>query len=337
MITLFGFGINTELKNTRFAVYAPARDVVSQEIVNRLATSEYFMFTGYLETPEDIEKEFLKGKTGLILVFSNDFSRNIYHTVDAQVQLITDGTDPNSASTLTNYATSIIAIHQQELMRNTRLPYRIVPGVKLMYNPSMKGAYNTVPGVIGLIFMLICAMMTSVSIAREKELGTMEVLLVSPMKPVLILLSKIVPYFILSVVNLTTVLLLARFALGVPVNGSLALLVAFSLLFITVSLSLGLVISTVAKTQVVAILMSAMMLMMPTIMLSGLIFPVENMPEILQYLSHVIPAKWYIIGARDVMIKGLGFSSILNETLILAGMAVILVTAALKNYKIRLE
>ena len=200
----------------------------------------------------------------------------------------------------------------------------------------MKGAYNTVPGVIGLIFMLICAMMTSVSIAREKELGTMEVLLVSPMKPVLILLSKIVPYFILSVVNLTTVLLLAHFALDVPVNGSLALLVAFSLLFIIVSLSLGLVISTVAKTQIVAILMSAMILMMPTIMLSGLIFPVENMPEILQYLSHVIPAKWYIIGLRDVMIKGLGFSSILKETLILMGMAVILVIAALKNYKIRL-
>lgn len=337
MIILFGFGINTELRNTKFAVYNPSKDVISQEIVNKLATSEYFVFTKYLETPEEIEQEFLKGKTGLILVFSDNFSQSMYHTGNAQIQMISDGTDPNTASTLTNYATNIIMSYQQDLMTNMEIPYIVIPEIKLLYNPTMKGAYNTVPGVIGLILMLICAMMTSVSIAREKEFGSMEVLLVSPMNPILIILSKIIPYFILSIVNLTTVLLLAYFVLQVPIAGSLTLLILFSLLFIIVSLALGLVISTVAQSQMVALLISAMVLMMPTMMLSGLMFPIESMPKILQYVSHIIPAKWYIMGLRDIMIKGVGFSSILKETLILFIMAVGLVVVSLKKFKTRLE
>ncbi len=337
MIILFGFGINTEIKNTKFAVYDPSKDMISQQIINKLNTSEYFIFTGYLESPGEIESEFLQGQAGLIVVFSENFSQNWHHTGDAQIQLITDGTDPNTASTLTSYATNIIMSYQQETMQDIQIPYIITPQVKLLYNPSMKGAYNTVPGVIGLILMLICAMMTSVSIAREKEFGTMEVLLVSPMKPVLIILSKIVPYFLLSIVNLTTVLLLSHFVLQVPVNGSLLLLVLFSLLFITVSLALGLLISTVAQSQMVALLVSAMVLIMPTMMLSGLMFPIENMPAILQYFSHIIPAKWYIIGLRDIMIKGLGLTSVLKEIVILSVMGILLVTISLKRFKIRLE
>lgn len=337
MIILFGFGINTELKNTHFSVYDPSKDVVSQEIVNKLATSEYFVFKKYIETPEEIEQEFLKEKTGLILVFSDNFSHNMYHTGDAQIQMIADGTDPNTASTVTAYASNIIGLYQQELMGNMEVPYRIVPEIKLLYNPTMKGAYNTVPGVIGMVLMLICAMMTSVSIAREKEFGTMEVILVSPMKPILIILSKIVPYFILSIVNLTTVLLLSYFVLQIPINGSILLLVSFSMLFIILSLALGLVISSVAQSQIVALLVSAMGLMLPTMMLSGMMFPIESMPKILQWISHVMPAKWYIIGVRNIMIKGVGFSSILPEITILSGMAFFFITVALKKFKIRIE
>jgi ABC-2 type transport system permease protein len=337
MIILFGFGINTEMKNTTFSVYDPSRDVVSQEIVNKLATSEYFVFKKYLDTPEEIEQEFLKEKTGLVLVFSDNFSHSMYHTGDAQIQMIADGTDPNTASTVTGYASSIIGLYQQKLMNNMEIPYRIVPEIKLLYNPTMKGAYSTVPGVIGMVLMLICAMMTSVSIAREKEFGSMEVILVSPMKPILIILSKIIPYFILSVVNLTTVLLLSYFVLQVPINGSLILLIAFSLIFIVVSLALGLVISSIAQSQIVALLISGMALMMPTMMLSGLMFPIENMPKILQWFSHIIPAKWYIIGLRDIMIKGVSISSVLPEIAILSIMAIFLVIVALKKFKIRLE
>jgi len=337
MIILFGFGINTEIKNTRFVVYSPSKDIVVQEIVNKLSASEYFIFDGYLNSPQDVENVFKQGKIGLIMIFSSNFSKNHIHTGEAQIQLITDATDPNSASTLTNYAMNIINTYQQKLVQNQNIPLIIKPDVKLLYNPSMVGAYNTVPGIMGMILMLVCAMMTSVSITREKEFGTMEVLLVSPMKPILILVSKIIPYFLLSLVNLITILILAYYALEVPINGSKVLLILFSFLFIVVSLALGLLISSVAKTQLVALLASGMLLMLPTIMLSGMMFPVESMPKILQYFSHIIPAKWFIIGVRNIMIKGLGVYSVINEIVILSGIALLFVVVSLKKFKIRLD
>lgn len=337
MIILFGFGINTEIKNTSFVVYSPSKDVTVQEIVNKLSASEYFNFEGYLNSPKDIENVFKHGKIGLIIIFSSNFSKNHIHSGAEQIQLITDATDPNSASALTNYAINIINSYQRELFQTQNIPLLIKPDVKLLYNPSMVGAYNTVPGIMGMILMLVCAMMTSVSITREKEFGSMEVLLVSPMKPILILVSKIIPYFLLSLVNLITILLLSHYALKVPINGSILLLILFSFLFIIVSLALGLLISSVAKTQLVALLVSGMLLMLPTIMLSGLMFPVESMPIVLQYFSHIIPAKWFIIGVRNIMIKGLGVYSIVNEIFILSGFALVFIAVSLKKFKIRLE
>ena len=213
----------------------------------------------------------------------------------------------------------------------------IVPQVKLLYNPQMKSAYNFVPGVMGLILMMICAMMTSISIVREKETGTMEVLLVSPVKPLFIILAKAVPYFVLSFVNLITILLLSVYVLHVPVAGSLFWLVVVSLLFIFVSLALGLLISTVTHTQVAAMLVSGLMLMMPTMLLSGMIFPVESMPVILQSISTVIPARWYIQAVRKLMIEGVDISLVLTEIGILAVMAVLLITVSFKKFKNRLE
>ena len=212
----------------------------------------------------------------------------------------------------------------------------IVPQLKLLYNPQMKSAYNFVPGVMGLILMLICAMMTSISIVREKETGTMEVLLVSPVKPLFIILAKAVPYFVLSFVNLTTILLLSVYVLDVPVAGSLFWLVV-SLLFIFVSLALGLLISTVTRTQVAAMLVSGLMLMMPTMLLSGMIFPIESMPVILQAISAVLPARWYIQAVRKLMIEGVDVSLVLMEVGILATMAVLLITVSFKKFKHRLE
>ena len=201
----------------------------------------------------------------------------------------------------------------------------------------MKSVYNFVPGVMGLILMLICAMMTSISIVREKETGTMEVLLVSPVRPFFLILSKAVPYFVLSFVNLATILLLSVYVLHVPVAGSLLWLVAVSLLFIFVSLSLGLLISTVTQTQVAAMLASGLMLMMPTMLLSGMIFPVESMPWILQGISALIPARWYIQAVRKLMIQGVDVVNVLSEVAILSGMAVLLITVSLKKFKNRLE
>lgn len=337
MLILFGFMMTTEVKNTRIAIYDPSRDVATQGIVNKISMSDYFIFSGYLDSPDQIEDVFRKDKIGLVVVFSERFYENMMHTGDAQVQLIADGSDPNTAATLTMYASSLIASYQQDMMGEVKIPYQIKPEIKFLYNPTLKGSYNFVPGVMGMILMLICAMMTSVSIAREKELGTMEVLLVSPMKPVQIIISKVVPYFVLSIINLATILLLSVYVLGMPIVGSLSLLILISVIYILVALSLGLLISSVAKKQMVALLISAMVLILPVLMLSGMMFPLENMPWILQALAHIVPTKWYIISVKKVMLQGLGFSYIYQELTILSSMAVVLIALSIKRFKYRLE
>jgi ABC-2 type transport system permease protein len=339
MLILVGYAITTEVRNTEVAVFDPSKDAASLAIIDKLESSGYFSITRYLDSFDEIEHAFREGKTGLAVVFSERFYENLMHTGEAQVQLLADGADPNHAITVTNYATTIIASYQQELLKApaTGIPYQISPEVKLLYNPQMKGAYNFVPGVMGMILMLICAMMTSVSIAREKELGTMELLLVSPMKPIYIILSKVVPYFSLSIINLTTILLLSVYLLKVPIAGSLFWLIILALLFIFVSLALGLLISSMVDKQLIALLISGMALMMPVVFLSGMLFPVENMPWLLRMLSEIIPANWFIMGVRKIMIKGLSYPSITKELLVLGSMAVVLIAVSLKKFKTRLE
>lgn len=339
MLILFGYAITTEIRNTRVAVYDPAKDAGTLGIINKMEFSGYFEITRFIDDPAEIDQVFREGNVGLVMVFGERFNENLMHTGEAQIQLLADGSDPNNATAVINYATNIIATYQQEILNEsgTGIPYQIIPEVKLLYNPQMKGAYNFVPGVMGMILMLICAMMTSVSIAREKELGTMEVLLVSPMKPIFIILSKVVPYFFLSLINLTTILLLSVFLLKVPIAGSLFWLIVLSLVFIFVSLALGLLISSMVDKQLVALLISGMALMLPVILLSGMMFPLENMPWILRALSEIIPAKWFIMAVKKIMIKGLGYSSITRELLILGSMAVVLIAVSVKKFKTRLE
>jgi ABC-2 type transport system permease protein len=338
MTVLFGFGISTEFKNTRFAVYDPSHDVATQSIVTKLNQSNYFILDRYLTSPEEANQLFKKGEIGLFVVFSERFHENLLHTGDAQVQLITDGTDPNTASLLVGYATNLILNYQQNVsVSATSIPAQIVPTVRLLYNPTMKGVYSTVPGVLGMVLMLVCAMMTSVSIVREKELGTMEVLLVSPLKPIVLILSKAVPYFVLSLIDMVIILFLAVFILHVPIVGSLLLLVVVSLLYIFVNLALGLVISSIAKSQMIAVLISALVLMMPAMMLTGMLFPTENMPLFFRLISNILPAKWFIIAIKSIMIKGMGFSFVFKEIAILIFMGVFLIGVSIKNFKNRLE
>lgn len=335
-IILFGFAITTEVKNVRVAVLDPSNDMVTRRIIDRMDASEYFSVTRRLHSPQEVENSFRAGEIDMALVFSEQFSGNLY-TGEACVQLISDATDPNMATMQAGYAGNIMAAVQQEMLPPGVHTATIVPQVKLLYNPQMKSAYNFVPGVMGLILMLICAMMTSISIVREKETGTMEVLLVSPVKPLFIILAKAVPYFVLSFVNLITILLLSVYVLNVPVAGSLFWLILVSLLFIFVSLALGLLISTVTRTQVAAMLVSGLMLMMPTMLLSGMIFPIESMPAILQGISAVLPARWYIQAVRKLMIEGVDVSFVLTEVSILAVMAVLLITVSFKKFKNKLE
>lgn len=316
-IILFGFAITTEVKNVRVGVLDPSNDMVTRKIIDRLDASEYFSVKCLLHSPQEMERAFQENEIDMALVFSEQFANHLY-TGDARVQLVSDATDPNMATTQAGYATNVIASVRQEM-----LP----PGMSVS---------SVVPDVMGLILMLICAMMTSISIVREKETGTMEILLVSPVKPLFVILAKAVPYFVLSFVNLTTILLLSVYVLDVPVAGSLFWLIMVSLLFIFVSLALGLLISTVTRTQVAAMLASGLILMMPTMLLSGMIFPIESMPLVLQLISDILPARWYIQAVRKLMIEGVDISFVLSEVSILALMAVVLITISFKKFKNRL-
>lgn len=335
-IILFGFAITTEVKNVRLAVLDPSNDVMTRKIMEKLDASEYFTVARHFHSPQEMDLAFRKNEVDMALVFGERFTDGLY-SGDARIQLVVDATDPNMSTTQMNYATGIIAAAGQEMLPPSVSMGRLTPDIKLLYNPQMKSAYNFVPGVMGLILMLICAMMTSISIVREKETGTMEILLVSPVKPLFIILAKAIPYFVLSFVNLITILLLSVFVLDVPIVGSLFWLVIVSLLFIFVSLSLGLLISSVTRTQVAAMLASGLILMMPTMVLSGMIFPVESMPLVLRIISDLIPARWYIQAVRKLMIEGVPIMLVYKEIGILLLMAVVLITVSFKKFKYRLE
>lgn len=333
-IILFGFAISTEVRNVQTAMLINSANTDIQRIVDQLDASEYFNVKYVVHSPTEIEDLFAKNKIELAVAFADDLNRQRFDS--EQIQIIADATDPNLAVTRGAYANRVLS-KALAAMGQSLSAGKIIVSSKLLYNPQMKSAYNFVPGVMGLILMLICAMMTSISIVREKETGTMEILLVSPMNPLAVILSKAVPYFVLSVVNLTTILLLSVYVLDVPIAGSLFSLLAVSLLFIFVSLALGLLISCITHTQVAALLASAMVLMIPTIILSGIIFPIESMPAILQWISCAIPARWYVSLVRQLMIEGVPLSYVWKEVYVLLFMAVILIGITSKIFKNRLE
>ena len=336
-VILFGFAITTEIRCVPVAVFDRSKDEFSRRLTERIGASEYFDLYGEPAGIDEAEQWFRRGKVRLVLVFPEHFSQTLLHEGSVQVQILADATDPNEATTLTQYVQSIAAAYTRSIPGVTEASVRIVPQVKLLYNPQMKGAYNFVPGVMGLILMLICALMTSVGVVKEKEIGTMEVLLVSPMKPIYIILAKVAPYLLLSMINITTILLLAAFLLDVPIAGSVALLFLLSVIYTVVALSLGVFISTVTATQQAAMLVSLVALMLPVILLSGMVFPIANMPVPFQVASNIVPARWYIVAVKDVMIKGLGISDIWREMLILSGMAAVLVVVSISRFKIRLQ
>lgn len=336
-IILFGFALTTEVKDTQVAVLVPTNDEASSRIIHKLNASAYFDVVARIHTTDEIQPVFRDAKAKLVVVFEDHFGEKLRHNGTAHIQLLADATDPNAATSFTFYASNIINSYQQELMGENKNPYQITPEVKMLFNPQMKSSFNFVPGVLGMIMLLICAMMTSIAIVREKEMGTMEILLVSPMKPIYIILSKITPYFVLSCVNFATIMLLSVFVLGVPIAGSFMSLVAVSLLYIFVSLSFGLLVSTITNSQQAAMLVSGMGLMIPVMLLSGMMFPIENMPLPLQWLSYIVPARWYIAAVKAIMIEGLGITSVLKEVGILCLMGTILVTISLKKFKVRLE
>ena len=321
MMLLFGFAVTNDVRNVRVVIVMSNADNATQQVADRLAASEYFTLTKVVATPAEAEKAIRDQKVDMAVVFAQDFASR-----KSNYQIIVDGTDPNMSQQWTAYAKAVIANAESSVVNS-----------KLLYNPQMKSAYNFVPAIMGTLLMLICAMMTSISIVREKEKGTMEVLLVSPTKPLMMIIAKAVPYLVLAFVILIVILLMATFVLGVPVKGSLFWIFVISTIYILLALSLGLLISTVAKTQLVALLLSAMVLLMPIIMLSGMIFPIESMPQILQDVSVIIPTRYYTSAMRKLMIMGVGIEEVYFELTVLISMLIGLMSLALAKFNKRLE
>tara|TARA_R110000868_G_scaffold344468_1_gene605489 strand:+ start:13477 stop:14583 length:1107 start_codon:yes stop_codon:yes gene_type:complete len=336
-ILLFGFAITNEINNVDIAILDHSKDATTKEIINKISASKYFSIKQMITREAEIAKAFEKGHVKAVLNFEKDFSQKLIKDRIANVQIITDATDPNTANTISNFVSAILQQYQKELNKEVTIAYQIVPQTRMVYNPELKSVYMFVPGVMTIILMLVSAMMTSISITREKELGTMEILLVSPLKPIQVIVGKVFPYIFLSIINATVIVVLSIFVFQMPVQGSLFLLALESILFIISALALGILISTISATQQTAMMISLMGLMLPVILLSGFIFPISSMPLPLQIISNIIPAKWFIIIIKGIMLKGVGLQYIWKETLILMGMTVFFIGLSVKKYKTRLE
>lgn len=332
LMVLFGFAISTEVNNIKVAVVAPDRTDGVRDAVERMARNDYFTFCGYTDDSR-IDALLRSGKADAVVVFATDFDRRMEQAASGLpskpvIQLVLDASNVNTAGAATAYLQGVLlGTKSQQSLFETRM----------LFNPQMKSAFNFVPGIMGLIFILVCAMMTSVSIVREKEVGTMEVLLVSPVRPFKIIFAKMIPYFAISCVVLVMILLLARYLLGVPMSGGMAGIFLLSLLYLVLSLSLGLFVSTVARTQVAALLISAMVMMMPIMMLSGMLFPIENLPRFFQAVSTIVPARWYIDAVRKMMIQGAPLVDVWQDCVILFSMTVLLLGVSLKKFNDKLE
>lgn len=321
MMLLFGYAVRNDVRNVRTVIVMSNTDYVTQQAVDRLSASEYFTITQVVATPAEAEQAIRDQKADLAIVFGEDYASG-----HSSLQFIVDGADPNMAQQWTQYAKAVITNPNNGLV-NT----------KLLYNPQMKSAYNFVPAIMGTLLMLVCAMMTSISIVREKERGTMEVLLVSPVRPILIIIAKVIPYLVLAFIILIVILLMANSLLGVPLQGSVFWIFVISTIYILLALSLGLLVSNIAKTQLVALLLSAMVLLMPIVMLSGMFFPIESMPKVLQYVSAIIPTRYYTSAMRKLMIMGVGVRQVMHEMIVLICMLIGLLGLSLAMFNKRLE
>lgn len=336
-VLLFGFALSTEIKNTKVAVFDQDKSTFSAQLVSKIHENQYFDIEKNLTSNKDFENAFKDGKTKLLLVIPSDFSENLTQGKKAKLQILVDGTDVNLGNQIANYFQNIVLDFYQSQQKETLQTFSVSPEIRMLYNPQLKGAPNFVPGVVALVLLIVCVMMTAIAIVKEKETGTMEILLVSPMKPQFIIISKAIPYFILAMGILGVILLLSYFLLDLPIKGSIILLFFVSTIFIITNLLIGILISIFSKTQQQAMLFSLMGTMLPTLMLSGFMFPIENMPIPLQVMSNIIPAKWYYIMIKNIMIKGTGLAVIWKSLLILTGMMMVLFTIAVKKFKIRLE
>jgi len=334
LVLIFGYTVSNEFKGASMAVYDEAKDELSKELVDHLTASGHFKLFELSDNIENIDAAFKTGNIKMGIVIPSGFEKSFYKEKNTAIQILADATEPNNAVTLTNYASRMINSFQMQKAETVGIPYQIEIETRMFYNPKLVGAYTFVPGVVALILMLTCAMMTSLTIVREKEMGTMDLLLVSPLQPIIIIIGKVMPYTLLSFVSALVVFAMGHFIFDVPILGSLPLLLLLTLLYILVSLTLGVLISTNTETQQIAMMISMFSLLLPTMLFSGFIFPIESMPTALQYFCNIIPAKYFIIIEKAIMLKGAGFESIYQPALVLLAMLIVLTVVAWKKFEV---
>lgn len=334
-VVLFGYSIRTDVKDVRLAIVDPTPDATTLELRNRFSATGIFRTVAILEDERGLEALFQKDTVQVAVKFEPGFGDRLAQGEIAQLLVITDAAEPNSGTARQNFVTAVVQRYEAET-RQRRGSIQIVPEARARFNPTRESANLFVPGLMTLVLNIIAALMTALSLTREKETGTMEALLVSPLRPWQIIVGKVAPYLLVGFISVVTVLLEARLIFGVPIRGSVILLLFEGLLFILVALSLGMLVSARTSSQRVAMIGTLIGTMLPTQMLSGFIFPIESMPRVLQVIANVVPGKWFVLVARGIMLKGVGLTYLWQETLILAGMALLLLVASARSFKVRL-
>ena len=334
-VLIFGFAVRTDVRDIAIAIVDPTPDVATTELRERIDASDRFHIVYVASSAQGLDLQFRHGSIRQALVLPTDVERRLGRGDSLPIQLLTDGSDPNTGGIMQGYATAIVQRwHRDAVPAGGAL--RIEPQARMRYNPTLESSHLFVPGLVAFVLTIVSALMTAISITREKETGTMEMLLVSPIRPTAIVAGKVIPYIVLGFVSVLLVLVAARTVFGVPLRGSLVLLLAESGLYIVTALALGIVISTKAPNQRTAMIAALAGLMMPTLLLSGFIFPLDSLPQPLQWLSYVVPARWFLTIVRGIMIKGAGLATLWQETLILVGMTLFLLAKGSRGLAIRL-
>lgn len=336
-LLIFGFALNSSLTEMPTAVLDMSNDRMSRQIVSEIDASSTFKIVEYVSSMQEVDELFKSGKLSLVLVFMPGFEREIKRTGKGNMQVIMDASLQINASTLESYILATLLTYQQKINAGRELPIQIIPEVKMRYNPRLNSAFHFVPGVIGIVLMLVCSMMASLAIVKEKESGTMEVLLVSPLRPPVIILAKLMPYLLIGMINIVVILLISVFVLKVPVAGNIFLLFFVGTIFTLSSLALGIMVSVLTKTQRSAIIISIAGLMLPAITLSGFIFPLDSLSMGMKVIVHAMPVTLFISSARNIMIKGLGMEAVYPELCGLVVITVVLIAISIKCFKNRLS
>jgi len=336
-VLLFGFVITNEVKNVKISILDYSKDEITAKLSQKILASGYFQLESNLESNNEIESSFKKGEIKAVIIFEPEFSKKLEKNGNASLQIMADASDANLANLIVNYTSAIVGNYVRAQNELVPFPMQISLETRMLFNSELKGVFMFIPGIMAMILILISALLTSISIVREKELNTMEILLVSPLRPIQIIIGKVTPYFLLSFVNALIIILLGNIVFDVPIQGSFILLMAESMLYILLSLSLGIFISSSTDSQQTAMMISMFALMLPTILLSGFIYPIENMPVILQWFCQIMPPRWFIVIIKNIMIKGTDFTYVWKETLVLVAMTLFFIGLSVKKFKVRLE